>query len=115
MTKTDFKKDYSSFQEGAKRFADAMKGIPDRVPVYAQMHEFAMNELGIQANTFYTTPEILAPAILEVAERYGIDVGFIDYDVYNIEVEALGQKVIFFEDHIPDVDRTAPLITGPED
>lgn len=115
MTKTDFKKDYSSFQEGAKRFDDAMKGIPDRVPVYAQMHEFAMKELGIQANTFYTTPEILTSATLEIAERYRIDVGFLDYDVYNIEVEALGQKVLFFEDHMPDVDRTAPLIAGPED
>ena len=111
----DFKDDYYSFQEGAKRFGEAMKGIPDRVPVYAQMHEFAMNELGFQANTFYTTPEILTPATLEVAERYGIDVAFIDYDVYNIEVEALGQKVIYFEDDIPDVDRTAPLITGPDD
>ena len=29
----DFKKDYSSFQEGAKRFEAAMAGIPDRVPV----------------------------------------------------------------------------------
>ena len=58
----DFKDEYYSFQEGAKRFNDAMKGILDRVPVYAQMHESAMNELGIQANTFYTTPEILTSA-----------------------------------------------------
>ena len=110
-----FKDDYYGFQVGAKRLEKAMKGIPDRVPVYAQMHEFAMNELGYQAKNFYTTPEILTPAILEIAERYGIDVAFIDYDVYNIEVEALGQKVIYFENDIPDVDRTAPLITGPDD
>jgi uroporphyrinogen decarboxylase len=115
MIKANFKKEYYSFQEGAKRFDDAMKGTPDRVPVYAQMHEFAMNELGIQANTFYTTPEILTPSTLEIAERYGIDVGLLDYDVYNIEVEGLGQKVLFFEDHMPDVDRSAPLIAGPED
>lgn len=38
MTKTDFKKEYKSFQEGAKRFDDAMKGIPDRIPVYDPMH-----------------------------------------------------------------------------
>lgn len=111
----DFKENYYSFQEGAKRLEKAMKGIPDRVPVYAQMHEFAMNELGFQADIFYTTPEILTPAILEVGKRYGIDVAFIDYDVYNIEVEALGQKIIYFKDDIPDVDRTLPLITGPDD
>jgi hypothetical protein len=52
-----FKDNYFGFQEGAKLLKDAMKGIPDRVPVYAQMHEFTMNELGIPAKTFYTTPE----------------------------------------------------------
>ena len=111
----DFKDNYYSFQEGAKRLNAAMKGIPDRVPVYAQMHEFTMHELGIPAKNFYTTPEILTPATLEIAERYGIDVGFVDYDVYNIEAEAFGQKVVFLENHIPDVDRSTPLISGPKD
>jgi uroporphyrinogen-III decarboxylase len=111
----EFKENYSSFQVGAKRIDDAMLGIADRVPVYAQMHEFAMHEVGISANKFYTSPEILTPAILEVAERYGFDAGFVDYDVYNIEAEALGQKVIFFEDHLPDVDRSTPLIVDPKD
>jgi len=111
----DYKDNYYGFQEGAKRLNDAMKGIPDRVPVYAQMHEFAMNELGIPAKTFYTTPEILTPGSLEIAERYGLDAGFVDYDVYNIEAEALGQKMVYFENHVPDVDRSTPLITGQED
>ena len=93
----------------------AMSGIPDRVPVYAQMHEFAMKELKIPAQEFYTTPELITPATLEVAERYGMDVAYIDYDCYNIEVEGLGQKIIFSADQMPDVDRTAPLITGPDD
>jgi len=113
--KQAFKAEYYGFQDGVKRLSDAMKGITDRIPVYAQLHEFAMQELDIPANIFYTTPELLTPAILEVAERYGLDAGFVDYDVYNIEVEALGQKVVYFENHIPDVDRSTPLITGPED
>lgn len=112
---TNFKNDYSGFQEGAKRLEDAMNGIPDRVPVYAQMHEFVMNELGVKAREFYTTPELIAAGTLEIAEYYRIDVGFLDYDVYNIEAEALGQKVVFFENHIPDVDRSTPLIAGPDD
>jgi hypothetical protein len=33
--------EFSSFQEGARRFEKAMRGIPDRVPMCAQMHEFA--------------------------------------------------------------------------
>jgi uroporphyrinogen-III decarboxylase len=60
-------------------------------------------------------PEIITPGSLEIAERYGLDVGYVDYDVYNIEAEALGQKVQYFDDHVPDVDRSNPLIASPND
>lgn len=108
-------KDYSSFQVGAKRLQLALRGVPDRVPVYAQLHEFARQELSVPANEFYTNAEIITSGSLEVTERYGIDVGFVDYDVYNIEAEALGQKVIFSAEHMPDVDRASPLLTEPKD
>jgi len=39
----------------------------------------------------------------------------LDYDVYNIEAEAIGQDIIFGENHMPDVDRTKPLIRNRED
>ena len=110
-----FQNDYRSFQKGAARLEKAMRGIPDRVPVYAQMHEFAMHELGIPAQEFYTSPELLAPGCLEILQKYGIDVAFIDYDVYNIEAEALGQRVIFGAEHMPDVDRADVLIKDKDD
>lgn len=110
-----FKDDYTGFQVGVARLEQAMRGVADRVPVYAQMHEFALAELGIPADEFYTRPELLVPGCLEIQERYGIDVAFIDYDVYNIEAEALGQRVIFSDDHMPDVDRGALLIRDKED
>jgi len=93
----------------------ATSGVAGRVPVYAQMHEFAMAELGIPADGFYTRPELLVDGCLEIQERYGIGVAFVDYDVYNVEAEALGQRVVFSADHMPDVDRTRPLIRGRED
>ena len=111
----DINKNYSSFHEGVKRFETAMTGIPDRVPVVAQMHEFAMKELGISAKKFYTTPEILTAGTLEVQEKYGIDVPVLDYDVYNIEVEALGQEIKYSDHNMPDVDRTKPLIRDKND
>lgn len=109
------KKEYKSFQKGARRLEAAMSGIPDRVPVYAQLHEFAMQELGIPASDFYTDPALMTEGSLKVTERYDIDVGYVDYDVYNIEAEALGQEIIFSDRHMPDVDRARPLITGPDD
>ncbi|MGD8291500.1 MAG: uroporphyrinogen decarboxylase family protein [Desulfobacterales bacterium] len=111
----DVSKDYSSFQEGVRRFENAMAGIPDRVPVVSQIHEFAMRQLGIPAKEFYTNPEILAAGTLEVQEKYGIDVPVLDYDVYNIEAEAIGQEVKYSEHDMPDVDRTKPLICGRDD
>ncbi|MCP4416422.1 MAG: hypothetical protein GY805_07360 [Chloroflexi bacterium] len=111
----DFKGDYTSFQIGDKRLQQAMQGIPDRVPVYAQMHEFAIHELSLNHRQFYTTPELLVPASLEIAARYEFDVGFVDYDVYNIEAEALGQGILYFDDQIPEVDHTEPFIQSLAD
>ena len=111
----DINKDFSSFQEGVKRFEAAMTGVPDRVPVVTQMHEFAMKELSIPARQFYTTPGVLAAGTLEIQEKYGIDVPVLDYDVYNIEAEALGQEVKYSDTDMPDVDRTKPLIRNRDD
>lgn len=110
-----FKKDYSSFQQGLGRLRTAMSGIPDRVPVFAQMHEFAMKELGLNAREFFTHSDFLVPGYLSVLERYGIDVPTVDYDVYNVEAEAIGQTVIFSKHDMPDVDRSDPLIKSQAD
>jgi uroporphyrinogen decarboxylase len=107
--------DFSSFREGAERLDRAMRGVPDRVPVCAQMHEFAMKEIGAKPVDFYSTPGMLVNATLEIQDKYGIDVPVLDYDVYNIEAEAIGQAIIFGEDHMPDVDRTNPLIRDHKD
>ncbi len=111
----NLQKDYSSFLEGAKRFETAMKGVPDRVPVCAQMHEFVMKEIGAHAKEFYTTPGLLPTGTLEVQAKYGIDVPVLDYDVYNIEAEAIGQEVKYSETDMPDVDRMKPLIRDRND
>ncbi len=112
-----FGKDYTHFQKGAHLLEHALAkdNVPQRVPVYAQLHEFAMKELGITAREFYSTPELMIYGALEITEKYGIDVPYADYDVYNIEAEALGQALVWHDDFMPDVDRRKPLISGPED
>lgn len=108
-------KEFSSFQDGVRRFETAMNGIPDRVPVCAQMHEFAMKEIGATAKDFYTNAQLLAGGTLEIQEKYGIDVPVLDYDVYNIEAEAIGQEMKYSDTDMPDVDRTRPLIRDRDD
>ena len=52
---------------------------------------------------------------LLVTEYYGFDAISNFWDVYNIEAEALGQSVIFYENGLHDVDRNRPLISTPAD
>ena len=56
---------------------------------------------------------LLVTGTLEVQEKYGIDVPVLDYDVYNIEAEAIGQAMKYSETDMPDVDRTRPLVREP--
>ncbi len=64
-----------------------MKFFIDRhkINTRAQLSNLAMQELGVPANKFYTSPEIITSGNLEITERYGIDVGIVDYDVFNNE------------------------------
>ncbi len=92
-----------------------MQGLAPRVPVFAQMHEFVAAECAVPRQEFFTRPEIMVPAMLEVQTRYGLDVASITYDVYNIEAEALGQKLRWSEAGMPDIDRDMPLIRDRAD
>lgn len=110
-----FKIDDANFRQGLNRLQTSMSGIPDRIPIFVQMHEFAMKELGVNAKEFFTDPHLLVGGYLSVLEKFGIDVPTVDYDVYNIEAEAIGQTIIFSENDMPDVDRTDPLIKNRDD
>jgi uroporphyrinogen-III decarboxylase len=94
---------------------EAMRGLASRVPVFAQMHEFVAAECAVPRREFFTRPEIMVPAMLEVQTRYGLDVASITYDVYNIEAEALGQKLRWSEAGMPDIDREMPFIRDRAD
>jgi len=80
-----------------------------------QIYDFARKEIGVTAKKFYTIPKILITGSLEVMEKYGIDVPFVDYDIYNIEAEALGQTIIYSDDRTPEVDRSELLIQDRSD
>jgi len=85
----------SSFASGFDRLARALEGVPDRVPLVAQMHEFALGWTGSDGASFYTRAGLLASGIIATAEAFGFDVPSLGYDVYNIELEALGQTLCF--------------------
>lgn len=106
---------YPGFQAGAALMEAARRGTAARVPIYGQMHEFAARQAGIPGRVFFNQPEIMVPVMLEAQAEYGLDVANLTYDVYNIEAEGLGQKLLYSDANMPDIDRSQPLIQEQAD
>jgi len=98
------------FQEGFDRIRKARAGIPDRVPVIAQTHEFAMSWTGVASERFYRDATTLVDAILRTTEDFGFDVPGVSYDVYNIELEAMGHRIKFLPRTTPVPDPAESLV-----
>jgi len=108
-------KTYDHFQKGFKRAADAALGKADQVPVYAQICELLPREMKVSARQIFHDATLLNIGTFDICDRYGIDVPSVDLDTYNIEAEAIGQKIRFHDDIMPDIDRSHPLIRETSD
>jgi uroporphyrinogen-III decarboxylase len=105
----------SRFQQGVDRLRRARSGVPDRVPVVAQTHELAMRWTDTPCERFYTDAGALVAAIVRTSEDFGLDAPGISYDVYNIELEAMGQGLAFLPWASPVLDTARPLLAGRAD
>jgi hypothetical protein len=106
---------YSFFREGADLMKRALAGSVERIPVYAQIHEFVASRKGIPNKVFYTQADERVSAMLEVQAEFGLDVASINHDVYNIEAEGIGQPLILSDECMPDIDRSRMLIREKDD
>lgn len=93
----------ATFDVGFARLRAAASGVPDRVPVTAQLHELAMGWTGVPSSRFFSEPAALVDAILRTAGDFGFDVPNLSYDVYNTELEAMGHPLA----HLP---RSTPVL-----
>ena len=85
------------------------------VIISAQTIDHTARLAGIPSHRFFTDAPVFVRTQLLVSEYYGFD-GFNNFwDVYNIEAEAMGQKIVYHPEGIPDADRTDPLIKSPSD
>ena len=85
------------------------------VAIGAQSNDHSAHIAGVPLKRFFTNADIFARVQLLVTEYYRFDVVSNFWDVYNIEAEALGQKVVYPREGIPDVVRTEPIISTPSD
>ena len=81
----------------------------------AQSNDHSARLAGIPMQQFFTDAAAFVDAQLLVTEFYRLDTISNFWDVYNIEAEALGQKIVYHPGGIPDADRTRPLIGAPSD
>lgn len=85
------------------------------VAIGAQSNDHSAHIAGVSSKQFFTDAHTFTRVQLLATEYYRFDVASNFWDVYNIEAEALGQRVIYPSGGIPDVDRTRPLIRTPSD
>jgi uroporphyrinogen decarboxylase len=101
--------------DGFERLIAGIYGTPDRVPILAQPYTYAMGMHGLSARAFFSQPEPFINASSNFARYFGIDFWSPVFDFYNIELEALGQKLIWRDRSEPDVDTSDPLIKKEDD
>lgn len=85
------------------------------VPILAQINEHVVKLYGGNMREAYTRAEKFVEMNLAVFQYYGLDMPGFYYDIYNIEAEALGQRMNWNPNRMPDIDRQHPLIQDPAD
>ena len=90
-----------------------MSAKAKHVIIAAQSIDHSAYLAGVPYQQYFTDARIFAETQLSVSDYYQFDAPNNTWDVYNIEAEAMGQKMVFPDDGIPDADRTQPLIDSP--
>lgn len=97
------------------RYLRASRGETDAVPILAQINEHVVKLYGGDMREAYTNAAKFVEMNLAVFEYYQLDMPGFYYDIYNIEAEALGQRMNWEPDRMPDIDRQNPLIRSHSD
>ena len=91
------------------------KKEPNTVPILAQINEHVFRLFGADMREAYTNAEKFVEMNLAVFQYYDLDLPGFYYDIYNIEAEALGQRMNWDPRRMPEIDRGNPLIREPRD
>ena len=98
-----------------ERVARVLEGKADTIPIVAQINEHGVKLYGGDMREAYTNAAKFVEMNLAVFEYYQLDIPKFQYDVYNIEAEALGQRLTWEPDRMPDIDRSNPLLRQHSD
>ncbi len=101
--------------EGIRRYSAAFRGEAPVVPILAQINEHVPKLFGGSFKEYYGDAGRFVEMNLAVFQYYALDMPGFYYDIYNIEAEALGARLTWESDRMPDLDRRAPLLRSPSD
>lgn len=79
---------------------------PERVPIITLEQEHAVAMAGIKYSEFATDPKKLAQTHLKTIRRHSLDWAWVHVDDW-IEFEAMGNRVRFFDDKVPQAEEYA--------
>ena len=90
-------------------------GVPDRPPFVPAVYEHKAALIGRRPSEVCRDGDLLLEAVLKELDVYDPDAPVIGLDVYNVEAEALGCPVRYFDasDDVPAV--AAPVLETPRD
>ena len=98
-----------------QRIERLLRGERETVPILAQINEHVVRLCGGNMAEAYTNAAKFVEMNLAVFEYYQLDMPGFYYDIYNIEAEALGQRMNWAPDRMPDIDRPSPLVRDHAD
>ena len=114
MAKLDFSEfDFSAGYEMLDR--GFLSNQAEHMPFVQQCHEFNMTYMGTDAWEFYSNPESFVYGAMKTAQDMNFDTPDLCWDAYNLEAEAIGCKLVTFDDLTPAIDNTTPLVTCEKD
>ncbi|MDD5679398.1 MAG: uroporphyrinogen decarboxylase family protein [Kiritimatiellae bacterium] len=93
----------------------AYQGKAEAVPILAQINEHVAKLYGGDIREYYTDAKKMVEMNLAVHQYYALDLPGFYYDQYNIEAEALGQRINWEPERMPDIDREHFLIREHSD
>ncbi len=87
----------------------------DRIPFVPAIYEHKGALIGKSPSEICRNADLLYAGLLKELQVYDADMLVIGIDVYNVEAEALGCKVIYFEDSNDCPAVVEPVVHGPAD
>jgi uroporphyrinogen decarboxylase len=86
---------------------------PDRIPLVPAIYEHKARLIGRTPSEICRSAELLRAALERELEVYDPDMLVVGVDVYNVEAEALGCRVRYFDDSAAVPAIVEPLLEGP--